>query len=264
MPRPILGRTPTAYFVALLAALFLAGVFIMGQLERSLLDFISEFLSPTIAAVAVVSAVLTVAKIGVRRNDRLSIIWFSFMAGVGLWFLSEVVGAIYAPILGIPLPIPSLADVFELAGYAPILIGLGLQVWPFRDALRMKNTLIAIIMVLAGGVLALAGLTQVVAPSGIGFWGLIVSYAYPVLDIVTLMIGVPILLVFRRGTFWKPFLFLALGLIFALFADLLFAWAASNGTYYPGHPIDLLVDLGFLSAALGFYLMRKKTVERSL
>lgn len=264
MSRPVLGRTPTAYYAALLAALFLAGVFVIGQSQRSLLNFISELLSPTIAAVAVVSGVLTVAKIGVRRNDRLSIIWFSFMAGVGSWFLSQVVGAMYLTIFGIPPPIPSLADVFDLSGYAPILIGLGLQVWPFREALRTKRILVADIIVLTGGLLALAFLTQIIVPSGVGFWVFIMSYGYPVLDIVTLMIAVPILLVFRRGTFWTPFLFLVLGFIFALSADLLFAWAASNGTYYSGHPIDLLYDWGFLSAALGFYLMRKKTVERSL
>ena len=45
---------------------------------------------------------------------------------------------------------------------------------------------------------------------------------------------------------------------------MLSAWATSNGSYYSGHPLDLLFDWGYLSAALGFYLMRKKMEGRSL
>jgi hypothetical protein len=71
---------------------------------------------------------------------------------------------------------------------------------------------------------------------------------------------VPIL----SGTFWRPFLFLVLGLVLALSAHMLSAWATSNGSYYPGHPLELLFDWGYLSAALGFYLMRKKMKEGSL
>lgn len=252
-----------AYRVALLTALFLAGVFIFGQWQPGLLSLISELLSPIIAVVAVVSAVSAVTRIGVRRNP-LSVVWFCLMLGVVLWFFSEVGWAIYPLILGVSTPFPSIADVFGLTGYAPILMGLGLQAWPFGEDFRTKRMLSAILVTLAGGLLALTVLMQIIASREEGLLALMVDYAYPILDFATLTVAVPILLAFRRGTFWRPFLFLVLGLVLALSAHMLSAWATSNGSYYPGYPLELLFDWGYLSAALGFYLMRKKIEERSL
>jgi len=263
LSRLLLVRCGSAYYITLLAALFLAGVFIFGQWQRSLLSFISDLLSPIIAIVAVVSAVTAVAVIGVRGN-RLAVVWFSLMLGVVLWFVSEVVWAIYPVILGVSTPFPSVADVFGLIGYAPILIGLGLQAWPFGENFRTKRMLSAILVTICGGLLALIILTRAVSSSETSLLALIVGYAYPILDFVTLTVAVPVLLVLRRGTFWRPFLFLVLGLVLALSAHMLSAWATANGSYYSGHPLELLFDWGYLSAALGFYLMRKKMQGGSL
>jgi hypothetical protein len=241
----------------------LAGVFIFGQWQRSLLGLVSELLSPIIAIVAVVSAVTAVAVIGVRGN-RLAVVWFSLMLGVVLWFLSEVVWAVYPLVLGVSTPFPSVADVFGLIGYAPILFGLVLQAWPFGENFRTKRMLSAILVTLGGGLLVLIVLTQAISSSQGGLLAVIVNYAYPILDFVTLTVAVPVLLILRRGTFWRPFFFLVLGLVLALSAHMLSAWATSNGSYYSGHPLELLFDWGYLSAALGFYLMRKKMEEGSL
>jgi len=263
LSRSLSVRGGSAYYIALLAAFFLAGVFILGQWQRTILNFISDLLSPIIATVAVVSAVTAVTKIGVRRN-RVAIVWFSLMLGVVLWFLSEVVWAVYPLILGVSTPLPSAADVFGLVGYVPLLVGLGVQVWPFGEAFRTKEMLSAILVTVCGGLLSLTVLTQTISSGREGSLALIVDYAYPVLDFVTLTVAVPILLVFRRGTFWRPFLFLVLGLVLALSAHMLSAWATSNGSYYASHPLELLFDWGYLSAALGFYLMRKMAGGRSL
>ena len=263
MPRLVSVGGGSAYRIALLTAFILAGVFILGQWQRTLLGFVSDLLSPIIAIIAVVSAVAAVTRIGVRGN-RLGAIWFTLMLGVVLWFLSEVVWAIYPLILRASAPFPSIADVFGLLGYVPILIGLGLQAWPFGENFRTKSILSAIFVTLATGLLALIVLMQAISSRQEYVLALIVDYAYPILDFVALTVAVPILLVFRRGTFWKPFIFLVLGLILALSAHMISAWATSNGSYYSGHPLELLFDWGYLSAALGFYLMRMKIGERAL
>jgi hypothetical protein len=245
------------YHAALLAALFLATVFILGQWQRTLLNFISELLSPIIAVIATVSAIAAVTSIGVKRN-RLSMVWFSLMLGLVVWFLSEIAWTIYPVIFQISTPTPSIADVFGLVGYVPILLGLGLQAWPFRENFRTKTMVSAIAITLGIGLLALIVLMQAIASGPQGMLAVIVGYAYPILDFATLAVAVPTLLLFWKGTFWRPFLFLVLGILFALSAHMISAWATSNGSYYPGHPLELLFDWGYLSAALGFYLMRKK------
>jgi hypothetical protein len=256
-------RAASPYYTVLLAACLLASIFILGQWQRNLLSLISELLSPTIAIIAVVSAVMAVAAIGVR-GSRLAVVWFSLMLGVVLWFLSEVAWALYPLILRMSTPFPSIADAFGLIGYVPILIGLLLQAWPFGENFRTRRMLSAILVTLGAGLLALILLTREVPFGTLGLPALIVDHAYPVLDFLTLAIAVPVLLILLSGTFWRPFLFLVLGLVLALSAHMLSAWATSNGSYYPGHPLELLFDWGYLSAALGFYLMRKKMKEGSL
>jgi hypothetical protein len=249
--------------VVLLAACLLASVFILGQWQRSLLSFISELLSPTIAIIAVVSAVMAVAVIGVR-GSRLAAVWFSLMLGVVLWFLSEVAWALYPLILRISTPFPSFADVLGLIGYVPILIGLVLQAWPFGENFRTRRMRSAILVTVGAGLLSLIIITHAIPSGQLGLSALIVDYAYPILDVLTLVVAVPVLLILLSGTFWRPFLFLVLGLVLALSAHTYSAWATSNESYYPGHPLELFFDWGYLSAALGFYLMRKKMKERSL
>jgi hypothetical protein len=256
-------RAASPYYVVLLATCLLACVFIFGQWQRNLLSFISELLSPIIAILAVVSAVMAVAVIGVRGN-RLALVWFSLMLGVVIWFLSEVVWAVYPLVLGVPTPFPSIADVFGLVGYAPILVGLVLQTWPLRESFRTKRMLSVVLVTLGSAFLGLITLMQAIPSSQQGSLTLVVDYAYPILDFATLAVAVPVLLILLKGTFWRPFEFLVLGLALALTAHMLSAWTTSNGSYYPGHPLELLFDWGYLSAALGFFLMRQKMKERSL
>jgi hypothetical protein len=252
-----------AYPLTLVAAFVVGATFIFGQFDRPVLGTVSDILSPTFASVTFLTAVLTAKKIGVRRNGRLSTVWFSLMLGVFLWFLSEVAWAIYPLVLQISTPYPSVADVFGIVGYIPILVGLALQMSPFREAFEARHILFVLFIVAALGLLGLSFLLPVVAV-GETFPVLVVSSAYPVLDVVALSVAIPTLLVFAKGTFWKPFLFLVLGIVLALSAHLLSAWTTSNGTYYSGQPLELLFDWGYLSAALGFYEMRKKFAKRLL
>jgi hypothetical protein len=262
--RLLLGRDAwTAYRLTSIAVLVVGAAFIFGQFYRPVLGTVSDILSPTIASVTFLIAMLTARKIGVRRNGRLSTVWFSLMLGVFLWFLSEVAWAIYPLVLQISTPYPSVADAFGIVGYFPILVGLALQVSPFREAFEARQVLLVLFVVAAFGLLGLSFLLPVVAV-GETFPVLVVSSAYPVLDVIALSVAIPTLLVFAKGTFWKPFLFLVLGIVLALSAHLLSAWTTSNGTYYSGHPLELLFDWGYLSAALGFYEMRKKFAERLL
>jgi hypothetical protein len=253
----------TAYRLTLIAVLVVGAALVLGRFDRPVLGTVSDVLSPTVASVALFAAILAAREIGVRRNGRLSTVWFSLMLGVLFWFLSEVAWSIYPLLLQISTPYPSVADAFGIVGYFPILVGLSLQVSPFMEAFEARHVLLALFVAAVLGFLGLFLLLPLVAV-GETFSVLVVSCAYPVLDMITLFVAIPTLLVFAKGTFWKPFLFLVLGIVLALSAHLLSAWTTSNGTYYSGHPLELLFDWGYLSAALGFYEMRKKFAERVL
>jgi len=246
-----------SYTLTLIAVLAVGATLVLGQFDRPILGTISDVLSPTLALVALFMAILASKKIGVRRNGRLSIVWFSLVSGMFSWFLAEVAWSIYPLILQMSTPYPSAADAFGTIGYFPILAGLGLQVFSFREAFAARHVLAVSLGVAILGILGLSFLLPVVAV-GETLQALLVSSTYSVLDVIALSVAIPTVLVFAKGSFWKPFLFLVLGIVLALSAHLLTTWATSNGTYYSGHPLELFFDWGYLSAALGFYEMRKK------
>jgi hypothetical protein len=90
---------------------------------------------------------------------------------------------------------------------------------------------------------------------------MIVSAAYPILDTLLLSVAVPVFILFRRGIYWRPMLFVILGIMFQLIGDLVFAQTVLSGTYYPGSPTDLVFDCSYLLLALGFYKALNTRIE---
>ncbi len=253
----------SAYHTALLIAIAISIVYVFNQTNKVLLA-LSVALSPIVVFGALIMAVLTVIQIGVRREDRITVVWFSFMLALFFWFLSEIVFEWYPVAIGISPPYPSLVDAFDLAGYLPLLIGLLILVWPFRESFARWKVRAVIAAVAIVFILALYILLPPIFRQGQNSAGLPVSLAYPILDFIALSIAVPSLVMFIRGTFWRPSLFLVIGLVLASVADIYFGWVSLWGTYYSGHPLELIFDFAFLSAALGFYLRRKQFMTKSL
>jgi hypothetical protein len=88
-----------------------------------------------------------------------------------------------------------------------------------------------------------------------------VGVAYPVFDTLLLSVAIPVFILFRKGTYWRPMLFVLLGIMLQLIGDLLFAQSALSGSYYPGSPSDFIFDLSYLLLALGFYKAMNAKLE---
>jgi hypothetical protein len=256
-------RNVSAYYVILVTDLLLAAVYALAQSQRSLPPLVSGVALPVVSIAALTFAILNETAIGISKN-RLSIVWLCFTLGLVGWFLSELAWVLYPIILGTPTPTPSIADAFGLGAYAPVLFGLGVQAWPFGENFRTRPILVATLAAIAVGIAVFAALIPSILSISGGGLDVLVDCTYATLDLVTLIIAMPSLLVFRSGTWWRPFLVLCSGLVLALSGHLLSAWTDLNGSYYPGHPLDLLFAWGYLSAALGFYLMWKKIKARML
>jgi hypothetical protein len=212
--------------------------------------------------VAFVVGAYALRKTGVGK-DGYSRSWLLFASGVLSWFVAEAIWAIYSIFLGIETPYPSIADGFWLVGYLPFFAALVLLALPFREAFASKAMALAIVATLISAV----GVVVVLVPPILGSAGeqdlltLIIGLAYPLLDVVLLVVGIPVLLLFREGIFWKPVSYVIIAIILNLVADILFAWAEPIGIYYTGHPIDLLYQWGYLAFALGFYLRLRQSRE---
>lgn len=242
--------------LVLISAVMIAVTYFLFQANTRFLYILSNGLPPLLALASFITAVAGLHRNGVRTNDRLSMIWFGYSLGVLFWFLGESTWAVYTLWYSIPVPFPSPADGFWLAGYIPLMCAMASQGWQFREFFSSRKMLAAILAVVVLGALLLAVLVppSYASETEQDWVSLVVSLAYPLLDVGLLVVALPILFLFGKGSFWRPFLFVTLGLIMTFIGDILFSWATLNNIYYNGSYLELFFHWAYLILAYGFYL----------
>jgi hypothetical protein len=242
--------------ILLVSAAVIGVVYLLAQANDSFLYLLSNGLPPLLALAAFVPAAAGLLRNGVRTKDRVSVVWSCYSLGALLWLLGESTWAVYALGYSIPIPFPSPADGFWFAGYVPLMCAIAITAWPFRDFLSSRKMLTVVSTVFVLALLLLAVLIPPTYASEIGqdLASVVLSLAYPLLDVALLVVAVPVLFLFGRGTFWRPFLFVTVGLTLTFLGDILFSWATSNGVYYDGSYLELLFHWSYLTLAYGFYL----------
>jgi hypothetical protein len=246
----------------LVSAAVIGIVYLLAQGNERFLYIMSNGLPPVLAFGVFAIAAAGLFRNGVGMKNRLSTVWLGYSLGVLLWFLGESTWAVYALWYSISVPFPSFADGFWLAGYIPLVCAMVIQSWPFRGFLSSRKmlTVISTVFVLAG--LLLVAIIPPTYASSIGqdLVSVAVGLAYPLLDLALLVVALPILFLFGRGTFWRPFLFVTVGLILTFVGDILFNWATLNGVYYDGSYLELFFHWSYLTLAYGFYLRFRRGV----
>lgn len=251
--RPIPNRST---IIILASAAIIGVVYLLTQDNESVLYLLSNGLPPLLAFAVVVTAMAGLIRNGVSIKNRVSIVWLGYSLGMLLWLLGESTWAVYALWYSIPIPFPSPADGFWLAGYVPLMCAMVIQAWPFGEffASRKMLALISSVLVMAGLLLLVLVPATYASAIGNSLTGVVVSLAYPLFDVALLVVALPILFLFGRGTFWRPFLFVTVGLILAFLGDILFSWATLNGIYYDGSYLELFFHWSYLAIGYGFYL----------
>ena len=253
----VLSHLGNKAFVIFLTSAALIGIlYVLAQNNPGLQYLLSNGLPPILAFAAFALGAAGLIRNGVSVKNRVSAIWLGYTLGVLLWLFGESTWAVYALGYSNPNPFPSLADVFWLAGYIPLLCAMTMQSWPFREffSSRKMLTVISTTIVLAG--ILLAALIPPTYASGVGqdLVSIVLSLAYPLLDVALLVVALPVLFLFGRGTFWRPFLFVTVGLILSFVADILFSWTELNGVYWNGSYFEVVFHWSYLALAYGFYL----------
>ena len=242
--------------ILLVSAAVIGIVYFLGQANDSFLYLLANGLPPLLAFAAFILASAGLFRNGVNVKDRVSVVWLGYSLGMLFWLLGESTWAVYTLWYSIPIPFPSPADGFWLAGYFPLVCAIVIQGWPFREFFFSRKMLTVIGAVLALAGLLLVGLIPITYASQIGqdLASVVVGLSYPLLDVTMLVVAVPTLFLFGRGRFWRPFFFVTVGLIFAFLGDILFSWATLNGVYYDGSYLELFFHWSYLMLAYGFYL----------
>jgi len=246
--------------VLLISAAAVGVVYFLAQANHSFLYLLSNGLPPLLAFAAFIAATAGLLRSGMTRN-RVSIVWLGYSLGMLLWLLGESTWAVYALWYSIPTPFPSPADGLWLAGYVPLMGAMVMMAWPFRDffSSRKSLTVVSGVLVLAGLLLAVLIPATYISEIGKSFLDVVVSLAYPILDVALLVVALPMFFMFRKGTFWRPYLFVTVGLLLTFVADVLFTWSTLNDVYYDGSFLELFFHWSYLAFAYAFYLRLRRS-----
>ena len=177
--------------------------------------------------------------------------------GFFLWFLGDATWTIYETILQIRIPYPSLADVFYLAAYIPIAIGIIQFVWTFRTALNRQTAFIALGVGLLFLGLTYAFLIDPLLMSSEAFLTKSFDVAYPVLDSMAVVLAVFMFFVFRGGKMAYAWVWISVGLLLSALADISFSLGTLQGWYYSGNPMELIQFSGYICFAIGLDEQRR-------
>lgn len=253
-----------ACWLCLTVAIGLALIYVFQSFYFDFMYTFSNVVAPVVASVAVLSSFFALRRYWDNLGSRLSRIWLGFSIGMLLWFFGEVGWAVYAMVLNVEIPYPSIADVFWLSGYVPLFIALLLYLQLFQPVISAK--------MFFGAAAIAAGVSSAAFPplmfplladtSQQDLITLGISLAYPSLDIALFLEAVIGLLVFTvarvKGRVGRAWHLMNLAILLNVVADMSFSYTTVDGTYYNGHPLELLFHFGYLTFALAFFVHSKE------
>jgi len=200
-------------------------------------------------------AVMTSSKL-VKRfwNTQGKFLFVAMFLGVSAWFLGEFLWEVYIFLFGVELPYPSIADAFWLTGYL-ILSYVLFELYKMSEValtrgMRLFSALLALGLAGAVSYMLVGPTIAELSESPIAAF---FDLAYPFYDVFAMFFSVSILFslsMVKQNVNWLP---IPLFFLVNTVADVLFSYFTLQGTYYVGHPIDVLWMLGYLCLAYGCY-----------
>ena len=206
---------------------------------------------------ALMTAYSSILAVKLYRQKHFQAKAFLFFAlGSGCLFVAEQIWQAYDHIWE-GSPFPSEADIFYLLSYPfffiflfqslkPILNSISKNVWLFAIGLSIAFTIPSI----------LAAYDDIYGEEA---FAVSIALAYPILasaKLVPAIIGIMYLIKGEANFSWMLILF---GFIIYSISDTFFLFAELDGTYYDGHPVDLLFVYSFLFLITALHVRLKIT-----
>ena len=162
-----------------------------------------------------------------RYRPALSAAWYLFAAGLMAFAVGDVLFNFYARIWHRDLPIPSVADVFYLAGYPLLAVGLVLLVLRMLPQGRREGLFDAALLTVAFGICHWIFVMHPLV-TGSGDWvGQLVALSYPAMDV--LLLAALVFLALTPAGRTVSYRYLAASVVLLLLADEVYS--VSPGTF---------------------------------
>jgi signal transduction histidine kinase len=166
--------------------------------------------------------------VGTRRHrPALSAAWYLFAAGLMAFAVGDVFFNFYARIWHRDLPIPSVADVFYLAGYPLLAVGLVLLVLRMLPQGRREGLIDAALLTAAFGICHWIFVMHPLLTGSSDWVGQLVALSYPAMDV--LLIGALVFLALTPAGRTVSYRYLTASVVLLLLADEVYS--VSPGTF---------------------------------
>jgi signal transduction histidine kinase len=235
----------------------LASLTFVYQLRPFLDD--SQFAWISIPAFAIIPAVLTIYSILLtiklfKQKHYQAKAFLLFAFGASFWFIAEQLWQLYDHVWQSD-PFPSEADIFYIGAYPfftaflfislkPVLKSISKNVWMFAIALSFS--------LLIPSILAAYDDMQ-----GENAFAISIALLYPLLSSIQVIPAIiAVMFLVKKGANFSWMLVLFAFIIFTI-ADTLFLFSELNGSYYDGHPADLLWVFTYTMLVFAFHIRLK-------
>ncbi|MFB5621051.1 MAG: two-component sensor histidine kinase, partial [Nitrosopumilus sp.] len=198
-------------------------------------------------------AMFIAVKLHKQKNSNAKAFVF-FSLGSVFWFIAEQLWQLYDHVWQGD-PFPSEADIFYIASYPCYITFLLIYLKPTLKSVNRNVWLFAI--ALSFSFLIPSILAAYHDMQGEDLFSTSIALAYPILSSVQLVpaiVGIMYLVKKSAHIFW---VLIMIGFIMYNIADTYFLFAELDGTYYDGHPVDLIFVYGFIFFIFSLYYRSK-------
>lgn len=235
-------------FIIIMIIIWISGIFIIEYpfFEASLFQSIVAITTGSIAAILLLYLAFLY-----KISTRVGKIYFTLGVGMLELAIGDFIYSYYELFTDID-PFPSIADIFYLSSYIPLIIGLILQMKLLKITLSYQEKIfIAIIF----GVICFFVVTTVIILPPYDYRPLlekeiieyVISIYYPIYDLVLILCIMVVLTKLRHGEINIAWILMLTGFLLITMADILFTWV-QNGSEEEllFEPFDLFFIIGYV------------------
>jgi len=177
-----------------------------------------------------------------------------FAIAAAFWFIAEQIWQLYDHVWE-GEPFPSEADIFYIASYPLITVFLFLSLKPIIRKVSRNVWLFSI------GLAFSLLIPSVLAAYDDMFeedaFPTIIALAYPILSSIVLVPAIVGVMLLAKQNTSLPWMLILFGFIIYGVSDIFFLFAELDGTYYDGHPVDLMYLYSYTMIIFAFHARLK-------
>jgi len=171
--------------------------------------------------------------------------------------LGEITWAAYY-FSNVPVPYPSIADVFYLGSYVPMILAQALYFKAFSSVLTKKRLAISLAVIVVCGIIVFELVLPTEFAGSPSVLTVIDDQIYLIMDMALLSLTILSLAIFSGGTMARWWTILAAGFVLDIIGDEVFFYQNAQGKYYNGSLSDAVYVFAYLFLALAFYIHRRE------